>query len=99
MQSSFRKYNLKLAIFLSYREPSEGGGFTITDDLLNSIISKYKNKRIIFLLLNDHKNVLKKKIKKAGFEFYLFNENKFLIKLKNIIFSFFPFLHKLYNKF
>ena len=43
MQSSFRKYNLKLAIFLSYREPSEGGGFTITDDLLNSIISKYKN--------------------------------------------------------
>ena len=64
MQSSFRKYNLKLAIFLSYREPSEGGGFTITDDLLNSIISKYKNKRIIFLLLNDHKNVLKNKIKK-----------------------------------
>tara|TARA_B100001057_G_C22796668_1_gene929905 strand:+ start:141 stop:1304 length:1164 start_codon:yes stop_codon:yes gene_type:complete len=99
MQNSFRKYNLKLAIFLSYREPSEGGGFTITDDLLNSIISKYKNKRIIFLLLNDHKNVLKNKIKKAGFEYYLFNENKFLIKLKSIIFSFFPFLYKLYNKF
>ena len=43
MQTSFRKHNLKLAIFLSYREPNEGGGFTITDDLLNSIIKNHKN--------------------------------------------------------
>ena len=42
MQKSFRKHNLKLAIFLSYREPSEGGGFTITDDILNVILKKYK---------------------------------------------------------
>ena len=98
MQSSFGKYNLNLAIFLSYREPSEGGGFTITDDLLSSIISNYKNKKIVFLILNDHKNILKNKIKKAGFEYHLFYENIFLIKLKSIIFSFFPILYKLYNK-
>ena len=45
MQKSFRKHNLKLAIFLSYREPSEGGGFTITDDILNVILKKYKRNR------------------------------------------------------
>jgi len=72
MQTSFRKHNLKLAIFLSYREPNEGGGFTITDDLLNSIIKNHKNNEILFIILNDHKNVLKKKIQKTDFEYYLF---------------------------
>ena len=42
MQKSFRKYNLKSAIFLSYRHPSEGGGFTITDDILNTILKNAK---------------------------------------------------------
>jgi len=97
MQSSFRKHNLKIAIFLSYRDPSEGGGFTITDDILNSIITKYRNKKIIFLILNDYKNILKNKIKKAGYQYHLFYENKFSIKLKSVIFGFFPFLLKFYN--
>tara|TARA_B100001248_G_scaffold153417_1_gene115370 strand:- start:8843 stop:10006 length:1164 start_codon:yes stop_codon:yes gene_type:complete len=97
MQKSFRKHNLKLAIFLSYREPSEGGGFTITDDILNVILKKYKRNNIIFILLNDKKNFLKKKIIKAGFKYRVFYENKTLIKIKNFIFSLFPFLLKIYN--
>ena len=47
MQRSFRKHNLKLGVFLSYREPSEGGGFTITEDILNSILTKSTNKNSI----------------------------------------------------
>jgi glycosyltransferase involved in cell wall biosynthesis len=99
MQRSFRKHNLKLGVFLSYREASEGGGFTITEDILNSILSKYTNKKIIFITLNDHKNILKKKIQKAGFECHSFYESEYLIKLKNFIFSIFPFLLRIYNKF
>ena len=99
MQRSFGKHNLKLGVFLSYREPSEGGGFTITEDILNLILSKYRNKKIVFITLNDHKNILKKKIKKSGFECYSFYENEYLIKLKNLIFSIFPSLIKIYNKF
>ena len=53
MQKSFRKHNLKLAIFLSYREAIEGGGFTITDDIFNEILKTYKKNNIIFILLND----------------------------------------------
>ncbi len=98
MQSSFRKYNLKLAIFLSYRDPSEGGGFTITDDVLNLILKKYKKNKIIFILLNDKKNFLKNKITKAGFECKVFYEKKFLIQIKNILFSLFPFMLKIFNK-
>ena len=97
MQKSFRKYNLKLAIFLSYREPSEGGGFTITDDILNVILKKYKKNNIIFILQNYKKNFLKKIISKAGFNYKVFYENKTLIKIKNFIFSLFPFLLKIYN--
>ena len=67
MQRSFRKHNLKLGVFLSYREPSEGGGFTITEDILNSILTKSTNKKIVFITLNDHKNILKKKLKKQVF--------------------------------
>ena len=55
MQKSFRKHNLKL--HQSYIEPSEGGGFTIINDILNVILKKYKKKNnIIFILLNDKKN-------------------------------------------
>lgn len=99
MQKSFRKYNLKFAIFLSYRDPSEGGGFTITDDLLNVFLKTYSQRNVIFILLNDKKNFLKKKIIRAGFECKVFEENNFLIKLKNFTFSFFPFLLKIYNYF
>ena len=97
MQKSFRKHNLKLAIFLSYREPTEGGGFTITDDILNEILKTYKKNNIIFILLNDKKNFLKKKIAKAGFKYKVFYENKITIKIKNFVFSLFPFLFKIYN--
>ena len=97
MQKSFRDHNLELAIFLSYRNPQEGGGFTITDDLLNCILKKYKKKKIIFILLNDHQEKLKNKINKAGFKCESFYENKNLLKIKNIIFCIFPLLLKIYN--
>ena len=76
MQKSFRKHNLKLAIFLSYREATEGGGFTITDDILNEILKTYKKNNIIFILLNDKKNFLKKKSLKLGLNIRFFMKIK-----------------------
>ena len=43
MSKHLRKHRLKLGIFLSYRSPEEGGGFTITNDILNSVLKSNQN--------------------------------------------------------
>ena len=40
MPKSPKRNKTKLAIFISYREPKEGGGYTITMDILDQIIKK-----------------------------------------------------------
>ena len=62
MQKSFSKHSLKLGIFVSYRDPTDGGGYTITQDILNTILKRFK-KKFIFIILNDKKNILKKNFK------------------------------------
>lgn len=60
----------KIGIFLSVRKPSEGGGYTITQEILNTFISEIKSQKIeknfFFLVVNDFKytiiNQLKKKL-------------------------------------
>ena len=92
--------SFKIGVFLSYRSPEEGGGFTITDDILNSILTaNIAKKHINFIILNDKNQVLKKKINKAGFQCYELKDNLFLLKIKSFVFSLFPFLLKIYNFF
>ena len=98
MQKYNKNSQLKIAIFLSYRDPKEGGGYTITNDIFNELL-KYPKKNIIFIVLNDKNNYLFSKIKKLGFHCKCFNENKIKIKFKNLFFSSFPFFLRIYNKF
>ena len=96
----FNNKNFKLGVFLSYRSPEEGGGFTITYDILNSILTaNIVKKHINFIILNDKNHILKKKIIKAGFQCYELKDKYFLLKIKSFIFSLFPFLLKIYNFF
>ena len=97
MQKSFSKHSLKLGIFVSYRDPTDGGGYTITQDILNTILKRFKKKNLFFIILNDKKNILKKKILKSGYKCESLNEFNVLLKIKSFIFSLFPFLLKLYN--
>lgn len=100
MNKTFNNKSFKLGVFLSYRSPEEGGGFTITDDILNSILTSNIIKRHInFIILNDKNQILKKKIIKAGFQCYDLKDNHFLLKIKSFVFSLFPFLLKIYNFF
>ena len=60
MIKTFNNKSFKLGVFLSYRSPEEGGGFTITDDILNSILtSNIVKKHINFIILNDKNHILK----------------------------------------
>jgi len=100
MLKNFRNHQLKLGIFLSYRPPEEGGGFTITNDILNTILnSNFNNTKFKFIILNDKKKFLEKKITSFGYECYKLEENIILLKIKNFIFSLFPVLLKAYNFF
>ena len=98
MIKTFNNKSFKLGVFLGYRSPKEGGGFTITNDILDSILTAaIVKKHINFIILNDKNQILKKKINKAGFQCYELKENRLLLKIKSFVFSLFPSLLKLYN--
>jgi len=93
---------VRIGIFLSSRNPKEGGGYTITYDIFKSLFKNIKDKdksQYIFIILNDFDNSLKKIIIKNNFKYKEYKENKFIIKIKNFLFSKFPTLLKIYRKF
>ena len=68
---------MRIGIFISGRQPEEGGGYTITYEIFNQLINKIRNKKkFIFILLNDKNNYLKKKLLSSNLEFKDFNEIK-----------------------
>ena len=97
MPKSTKRNRANLAIFIRYREPKEGGGYTITMDILEQIIKKIDKKKIIFIILNDKKKNLYQKINKYGHECVCINENINFLKFKSFIFSLMPFLLRFYN--
>lgn len=93
---------MRIGIFLSSRNPQEGGGYTITYDIFKSLFNNIKNedkKQYIFIIVNDLDNSLKKIIIKNNFQYKEYSLNKFTIKIKNFLFSEFPILLKIYQKF
>ena len=54
---------MKIGILLSARKPTDGGGYTITKDLFDSILKIYP-KKIFFLLLKEMKIIISKKLYK-----------------------------------
>ncbi len=98
MSKCFRNTSEKIGVFLSYRSPSEGGSYTITNDILDTILKTYrKSNNLIFVTLNDRKKILKKKVNKAGHQCLCVEENLLLLKIKSFFFSLFPKLLKTYN--
>ena len=97
MPKSTKRNRANLAIFIRYREPKEGGGYTITMDILEQILKNVKQKKIIFIILNDKKRSLYQKISRHGFDCICLNENIALLKFKSFIFSLIPLLLKFYN--
>ena len=87
---------MRTGIFISGRTATEGGGYTITYDILNNLINKINknnNDSFYFILVNDNDNFIKKKLIEKKIEFKEFKELKFLKNFKNLIFTFFPFIH------
>ena len=91
---------MKTGIFISGRESVEGGGYTITYDILNNLINKInKNNKdsFYFILVNDNDNFIKKKLIKKNIEFTEFKETKIINNLKNLIFNIFPLIYFAYR--
>ena len=89
---------MRIGIFISGRQPEEGGGYTITYEIFNQLINKIRNKKkFIFILLNDKNNYLKKTLISSNLEFKDFNEIKLKTNIKNFLFSYIPFLLKFYR--
>jgi hypothetical protein len=64
MSKSSYNNKKKIAIFISYRSPKEGGGYTITMDILDQILLKTKKKKLLLLYLMIKKNTFIKKLPK-----------------------------------
>ena len=83
---------MKVGVFVSKREPLEGGGYTITEELINKLIKKINSKKIkkkfFFVVSNDHKNLICNKLKKNKISFTKINEivifKKFLIFISHL---------------
>lgn len=91
---------MKIGIFISSRNPHEGGGYTISYDILNNLIDKLSNKsNFLFILVNDNNNFIKNKLITKNLKFLELNEYKFIRNTKNIIFTIFPFILKIYRFF
>jgi glycosyltransferase involved in cell wall biosynthesis len=89
---------VRIGIFISGRQPEEGGGYTITYEIFNQLINKIRNKKkFIFILLNDKNNYFKKKLISSNLEFKDFNEIKLKTNIKNFLFSYIPFFLKFYR--
>ena len=94
---------MKIGIFLTKRESFEGGGFTITEELVNKLIKKIVYKKITekfyFIVSNDKKNTICNKLKKNKIKFKKINESKIFSKLIIFISHLFPKINFFLNHF
>lgn len=92
---------MKVGIFVSKREPSEGGGYTITEELINKLINKINSKKIkkkfFFVVSNDNKNLICNKLKKNKILFTKINEIIIFKKILIFISHLFPKINFLLN--
>ena len=76
---------MKIGIFLSARKPTDGGGYTITKDLFDSIIKIYPKKNFYFIIRGKKNNYFKNMLKKKGFDYTIIEISKFKIFIKSLI--------------
>ena len=90
---------MNLGIIIKSRNSKEGGGYTITYDILDTLIenSKLIKHKLFFVVINDHNKEIEKKLKKKKFNYLRHYENDYILKLKNFFFSKYYFINKFYN--
>jgi glycosyltransferase involved in cell wall biosynthesis len=94
---------MKIGVFVSKRNPSEGGGFTITEELLEKFTKKIYSKKIqdkfFFIISNDKNNIICNKLKKKKINFTKINEAIIFTKFKILISHLFPKINYFLNYF
>lgn len=80
---------MKIGIFLSARKPTDGGGYTITKDLFDSILKIYPKNNFYFIIRGKENNYFKTMLQKKGFDFTVIKISKFEIFIKSLIAIFF----------
>jgi glycosyltransferase involved in cell wall biosynthesis len=90
---------MNLGIVLTVRDPKEGGGYTITTDIFDKLLSYKipKNINIHYIIINDHKKYYKKILDKKKKNYSLIFENNYILKVKSFLFCKFSFFLKIYN--
>ncbi len=83
---------MKIGIFLSARKPTDGGGYTITKDLFDSIIKIYPKKKFYFIIRGKKNNYFKNMLQKKGFDYTIIEISRFKIFIKSLIVTLFRFI-------
>lgn len=76
---------MKIGIFLSARKPTDGGGYTITKDLFDTILKIYPKKNFFFVIRGNENNYFKNTLQKGGFDFTIIKKSRFEIFIKSLI--------------
>jgi len=92
---------MRIGVFVSKRQSFEGGGYTITEEILNTLISEIKSQKIhkkfFFLVSNDLNNTIVNKLKSKKIKFKCIKENNFFKKIIIFVSHFFPKSNKILN--
>ena len=85
---------MKIGVFVSKRHSIEGGGYTITEEILNTLINEIKfqkiHKKFFFLVSNDFNHTIINKLKKKKIKFKCIKESNLFKKIIIFISHFFP---------
>lgn len=94
---------MKIGVFISKRQSFEGGGYTITEELLDTLINEISSKKIsqkfFFLVSNDLKHSIINRLKIKKIKFKHIRENNIFKKIIIFISHFFPKSNLLLNYF
>ncbi len=94
---------MKIGVFVSKRQSSEGGGYTITEELLDTLIKEIKsqniNKKFFFLVSNDYNKSITNKLKINKIKYKNIKENNAFKKVIIFISHFFLKSNFLLNYF
>lgn len=92
---------MKYGVFLSKRKPEEGGGYTITkelvDSLIKSIIHKKYNTNFFFLISNDYDRKISNFLKKNKIKHQIIYENLLLKKIIIFLSHYFEKINRILN--
>ncbi len=92
-------FTMNVGIFLKSRDQKEGGGYTITYDILETLLKNpYLIKhKLFFVFINELSSQTKLLLKKKKIDYINIKEQTYILKLKNLIFSMFNFILNIYN--